>query len=65
MTESLEILLLQVKIIRCNTLLDFGDVQIAFICGERGGDIISYTQKKYDLLFSGALEKLGNEWRVV
>lgn len=35
-----------------------------FSCGEKGGDIITYMQKKYDLLFLEALEKLGNEWRV-
>lgn len=35
-----------------------------FSCGEKGGDIITYMQKKYDLSFLEALEKLGNEWRV-
>jgi hypothetical protein len=35
-----------------------------FSCGERGGDIITYVQKKYDLLFREALEKLRNDWRV-
>ncbi len=35
-----------------------------FSCGEKGGDIITYIQKKYDLSFLEALEKLGNEWRV-
>lgn len=36
-----------------------------FSCGEKGGDIITYTQKKYDLSFCEALERLGNEWRVI
>ncbi len=35
-----------------------------FSCGEKGGDIIAYVQKKYDLPFRGALERLVNEWRV-
>jgi len=37
---------------------------ICFSCGEKGGDIITYIQKKYDLSFREALEKLRNEWRV-
>lgn len=36
-----------------------------FSCGEKGGDIITYVQKKYDLSFREALKKLENEWRVV
>ena len=37
---------------------------ICFSCGMRGGDIITYTQKKYNLSFREALQKLQNEWRV-
>ncbi|MGA8165043.1 MAG: CHC2 zinc finger domain-containing protein [Waddliaceae bacterium] len=36
-----------------------------FSCGEKGGDIITYMQKKYNLSFREALEKLGNEWRIL
>ena len=36
---------------------------ICFSCGVKGGDIITYTQKKYELSFREALEKLQNEWR--
>lgn len=36
-----------------------------FSCGEKGGDIITYVQKKYGLTFGEALRKLGNEWRVL
>jgi DNA primase len=35
-----------------------------FSCGEKGGDIITYVQKKYDLRFREALKKLSNEWSV-
>jgi DNA primase len=35
-----------------------------FSCGEKGGDIITYIQKKYDLSFREVLEKLGNEWGI-
>ena len=38
---------------------------ICFSCGEKGGDIIAYVRKKYDLSFRESLEKLSNEWRVV
>lgn len=37
---------------------------ICFSCGEKGSDIIAYMQKKYDLPFKDALEKLAYEWRV-
>ncbi|MES2200012.1 MAG: CHC2 zinc finger domain-containing protein [Chlamydiota bacterium] len=35
-----------------------------FSCGAKGGDIISFTQKKYELSFREALEKLANDWRI-
>lgn len=38
---------------------------ICFACGAKGGDIISFTQQKYQLQFRQALEKLITEWRVV
>lgn len=37
---------------------------ICFSCNEKGGDIISYTIKKYNVSFHGALKKLANEWRI-
>jgi len=36
---------------------------ICFSCGEKGGDIIAYVQKKYHLSFRKSLEKLANDWR--
>ena len=35
-----------------------------FSCDARGGDIIAFVQKKYELAFKEALEKLTSEWRV-
>jgi len=35
-----------------------------FSCGKKGGDIISFTQSKYDLSFKEALSKLRKEWGV-
>ena len=35
-----------------------------FSCGKKGGDIISFTQNKYDLTFKEALSKLRKEWGV-
>jgi len=35
-----------------------------FSCGTKGGDIISFAQKKYDLSFKEAILKLKYEWRV-
>ena len=35
-----------------------------FSCDANGGDIISFVQKKYEITFRDALEKLINEWRV-
>jgi DNA primase len=35
-----------------------------FSCGKKGGDIISFTQNKYDLNFKEALSKLRKEWGV-
>ena len=37
---------------------------ICFSCGAKGGDIITYTEKKYEHSFREALEKLHSEWRV-
>lgn len=37
---------------------------VCFSCGTKGGDIINFTQKKYELAFRQAIEKLANEWRV-
>jgi DNA primase len=37
---------------------------ICFSCGMKGGDIISFVEKKYGLSFSEALKMLANEWRV-
>lgn len=34
-----------------------------FSCGVKGGDIIAFTQKKYDLPFRETLLKLAKEWR--
>ncbi|MBS0637343.1 MAG: hypothetical protein JSS12_07515 [Verrucomicrobia bacterium] len=36
-----------------------------FSCGAKGGDIISFTQYKYQLTFWQALERLAYEWRVL
>ena len=33
-----------------------------FSCGAKGGDIIDFTQKKYQLTFREALQKLSSEW---
>lgn len=38
---------------------------ICFSCNEKGGDIITFTQKKYGLSFCDALQKLATEWRVL
>ncbi|WP_284452581.1 CHC2 zinc finger domain-containing protein [Parachlamydia acanthamoebae] len=35
-----------------------------FSCDAKGGDIISFVQKKYDLSFKEALEKLNADWRL-
>jgi DNA primase len=35
-----------------------------FSCGASGGDIISYTEQKYDLTFVEACRKLSREWGV-
>lgn len=38
---------------------------VCFSCGAKGGDIISFSQKKYKIGFRQALEQLGYEWRVI
>lgn len=38
---------------------------ICFSCGEKGGDIISFLQKRDNLSFREALEQLTTEWRVL
>lgn len=35
-----------------------------FSCGAKGGDIISFMQRKYDLSFREVLEKLSCEWGI-
>ena len=35
-----------------------------FSCDTKGGDIITFTQKKYDMPFKKALEKLISDWRL-
>lgn len=37
---------------------------ICFSCGAKGGDIIAFTMKKYDLTFLDALYKIRQEWRI-
>lgn len=38
---------------------------ICFACDSKGGDIIDFLQKKYNLIFKEAVEKLKYEWRVL
>lgn len=33
-----------------------------FSCGAKGGDVVTFIMKKYDLMFSEALVQLVNEW---
>lgn len=35
-----------------------------FSCDAKGGDIITFTQKKYDIPFKESLEKLKSDWRL-
>jgi DNA primase len=35
-----------------------------FSCDAKGGDIISFVQKKYDISFKQAIEKLKADWRL-
>lgn len=35
-----------------------------FSCDARGGDIIAFTQQKYEISFKEALDKLSTDWRV-
>lgn len=37
---------------------------MCFSCGAKGGNIIAYTQKKYEISFRETLLKLAKEWRV-
>jgi DNA primase len=37
---------------------------ICFSCGAKGGDIIAFTMKRYDLWFLDALRKIRQEWGV-
>jgi len=37
---------------------------ICFACGSKGGDIIAFTQRRYELSFSEAMHQLSKEWRV-
>lgn len=35
-----------------------------FSCDAKGGDIITFTQKKYEMSFKEAIKKLQSEWRL-
>jgi DNA primase len=35
-----------------------------FSCDAKGGDIISFIQKKYEMSFKEAIEKLKSDWRL-
>jgi DNA primase len=35
-----------------------------FACDAKGGDIISFVQKKYEMSFREAIEKLKSDWRL-
>lgn len=35
-----------------------------FSCGAKGGDIIAFVQRKYEMSFREAVEKLALDWRI-
>ncbi len=35
-----------------------------FSCDAKGGDVIAFTQKKYEMSFREAMEKLQLDWRI-
>lgn len=35
-----------------------------FSCNAKGGDIITFTQKKYEMTFKEAIKKLQSDWRL-
>ncbi len=36
-----------------------------FACDAKGGDIITFTQKKYEMSFKEAIKKLQSDWRLL